>query len=182
MQPGQESTEEPFEFTITREQLAELVDLAGKFYREAEHCREAGRWPAALILLGGSIEAALLATACLFEPQLRESGLWKPKSDPTKWTLGQLGDTARQAGWLPEQKPGTKNNTDIFATLGGDAGGAMKFVERLRNMIVHPGAYLREPLRPDIDNEEHMRQTYELIDRILAVVYERLNTQMETLP
>ena len=56
------------------------------------------------------------------------------------------------------------------------------FVQRVRNMIVHPGAYLREPLRPGTDNEEHMRETYQLIDGILAEVFDLLTKQMRTLP
>jgi hypothetical protein len=48
-------------------------------------------------------------------------------------------------------------------------------------MIAHPGAYVREPLRPDTTNEEHMRQTFALMEGILADVFNGLTTQMQTL-
>lgn len=193
MRPEQDAAE-PFQFTISQQQLAELTELAGKLHAEAERCRDARRWLAALMLLGGSVEAVLLATTCIFEPELRKAGLWKPrKDDPTRWTLGELATITRQAGWLPAQPPDTsddrtephqKATTDdtIFTPLDGQIGDAMKFVERLRNMIVHPGAYVREPLRPDLDHEEHMRQTYELIDGILAQVFDSMTSQIQTLP
>ena len=132
------------------------------------------------MLISGSAEAALLATACAFEPELRNMGLWTPpKNDPTRWTLGQLAEIARKAGWLPSAQPSAQN--EIFADLDGQAGDALRFVERLRNMIVHPGAYVRETLSPDINNEQHLQLTYHLIDGILAEVFEHLSTQMNTL-
>jgi len=177
---------EAHHFTITPQQLTELIGLADKLYAEAELCRDASRWPAALIQLGGSIEAALLATVCVFEPELRHADLW-PKGDPTKWTLGQLADMARKAEWLPTEPAETGDglpeaDDELFANLRGQIGDALRFVERLRNMVVHPGAYVREILRPDIDDEEHMRQTYRLIDGILAQVFDHLAKQMDTLP
>lgn len=194
MSPDEQQAAEPFRFFITAGQLGELTDLAAKLHAEAERCRDCGRWTAALIFLGGSAEAALLATACVFEPELRDASLWRPpKGDPTMWSLGQLGNIARNAGWLPTRQPSAveelpgerpadrEGDADIFAVLDGPTGDALRFVERLRNMIVHPGAYIREPLRPDTGNDEHMRQTYELMDGILAHVFDHLTTQMQTL-
>ena len=169
-----------FHFTITRQQAGELANLAGNLYAEAERCSQASRWTAALMLISGSAEAALLATACVFEPELRNMGLWSPpKNDPTRWTLGQLAEIARKAGWLPSVQPSARS--EIFADLDGQAGDALRFVERLRNMIIHPGAYVRETLRPDIGNEQHLQLTYQLIDGILAQVFEHLSMQMNTL-
>ncbi|MHB1787515.1 MAG: hypothetical protein ACYCS7_15545 [Acidimicrobiales bacterium] len=179
---------------MTLVQFNELAELAGNLHTEAGRCRDCGRWAAALFFLGGSAEAALLANVGVSEPELRAAGLWNPpKGDPTKWTLGNLGNLARNAGWLPTQSPPAAEPTsrqrpaqsvedDIFTSLDGETGDALRFVERIRNMIAHPGAYVREPLRPDTANDEHMRQTYELIDGILADVFDRLTTQMQTLP
>ena len=117
---------------------------------------------------------------CVFEPELREQGLWQPpREDPTRWTLGQLANVARKAGWFPSVLPEAPG--EIFESLDGQIGDAFRFVERLRNMTVHPGAYVREELRPDLDEEQHMRLTYELIDGIIAVVFEHLTEQMNTL-
>jgi hypothetical protein len=190
--PHEQATAPPT-FTITVRQLAELTDLAGILHTEAEHCRDAGRWISSLIALGGSAEAAMLATACVFEPELRAADLWHPpKDDPTRWTLGELSNIARAAGWLATRLPAASATTpgvpaakgvteEIFDSLNGEIGDALKFVQRLRNMIVHPGAYVREPLRPHTGNDEHMRQTYELMDGILSHLFDRLTTQMNTL-
>ena len=193
--PANEQAEEQPTFTITADQLRELTVLAGRLHAEAEQCRDAGRWIAAIMLLGGTAEAALLGTVCVFEPELRAADLWPPRrKDPTTLTLGQLGDMARKAGWLPT-RPVTDGNEaagaqpadgehgqDIFAALDGEVGDALRFVERVRNMIVHPGAYVREPDRPDTSNNEHMSRTYELIDGIIALILDHLTNQIQTLP
>lgn len=167
-------------FTITGQQARELADLAGNLAAEAARCAEGSYWVAATMLISGSAEAALLATACVFEPELRDMGLWTPpKDDPTRWTLGQLAEVARRAGWLPSAHSGAQG--EIFAHLDGEAGDALRFAERLRNMIVHPGAYIRETLRPDVNNEQHMQLTYQLIDGIVAEIFEHLAAQMNTL-
>ncbi len=68
----------------------------------------------------------------------------------------------------------------IFAVLDGEIGDALRFVERVRNMIVHPGAYIREPVRPGTSNNENMSRTYELIDGIIVLVFDHLGAQMQT--
>lgn len=194
MQTGQPGAA-PRHFAITMQQLTELTEIAGELSEQAQRCREAGLWSAALIHLAGSAEAALLATICIFEPELRNAGLWRPpKGDPTRWTLGQLAGVARDAGWLPVQpatagheaegKPSepAQSSDDLFACLDGQIGDAMKFVEQLRNMIVHPGAFVRAPIRPDVSDEDHMRPTYDLIQSISDLVIERLHAQLQTLP
>jgi len=106
-------------FTITWQQAGELTDLAGSLYTEAACCAQADRWTAALMLISGSAEAALLATACVFEPELREMGLWSaPKNDPTRWTLGQLAEVARKAGWLPSIQPSAQSEISQNSTGG----------------------------------------------------------------
>ena len=178
MSPPGEQAGSP-EFSITQQQASELTELAGRLYDEAGRCAQAGCWSAALVLISGSAESALLATACVFEPELRDMGIWRANQDPARWTLGRVATVARKAGWLPSVLPDTRG--EIFANLDGQVGDAVRFVERLRNMIVHPGAYIREALRPDVGDEEHMRLTYQLIDGILAEVFDRLTTQMNTL-
>lgn len=176
--PGQPAA--GLRFTMTWQQVSELTELAGSLGSEAGRCAEANCWTAALMLTSGSAEAALLATACVFEPELRDMSLWAPPDDdPTRWSFGQLAEVGRKAGWLPSAAslPGG----DIFASLDGQVGDAVRFANRLRNMIVHPGAYVREELKPDICDQQHMRLTYELADGILGRVFEHLATQMARL-
>jgi hypothetical protein len=150
--------------------VRQLVEMAGSVHGEAGRCAEAGCWRAALVLIGSALEAGITATACCFEPELRERKLW-PRDDLTRWTLGEAIDLALGAGWLPSQRPGA----DFIASLDGDVGDAVKFVNHLRNMAIHPGAYARESMRPDFDDVQHMRLTYETFDGIMATVFERLS-------
>lgn len=62
-------------FSLTREQVQDLGDLAGDLHNEAQLCSEAGCWRAALLLVSSALEAALLATVCCFEPELRQRRL-----------------------------------------------------------------------------------------------------------
>jgi len=168
------------QFSITPQQANELADLAGTLCADAGHCLEQNHWIAALIQISGSAEAALLATVCVFEPELREQGLWQPpRGDPTRWMLGQLAEVARKAGWLPVDL--SKTPGEIFTNLDGKIGDALRFVEHIRNMAVHPGAYVRETVRPALEDKQHMQLTYKLIDGIIAVVFEHLTTQINTL-
>jgi hypothetical protein len=92
------------------------------------------------------------------------------KGDPTRWTLGQAIDLATAADWLPSQQ----TDTGSIASLGGHVGDAVKFLNDVRKMAVHPGAHVREPITPDFSDVEHMRPTYEVFDGIAAAIFERL--------
>lgn len=167
-------------FSITEEQLRELTKLAGTCHEEAERHAAAHRWADAIKYVGSSIEAALLATICIFEPELREEKLWNPPNgDPTHWPLGGLLKIARKAGWLPVTMADSKG--DLFTSLSGDIGDATDFMLAVRNMSHHPGAYIREQLRPDFENEQHMQPTYEIIHGIYDMVIKRLIKQIDTL-
>ena len=109
------------------------------------------------------------------------------------YTLGQLTRIAREAGWLPVQPAGTggepadqphrgRTEDDLFAYLDGQTGDALKFVVQVRNLMVHPGAFIRAAERPDVTDETHMRPTCDIIEAILDQVFECLDRQMQTLP
>lgn len=164
------------DFTLTREQVGDLVALSGELDKEAERCAEANCWRAALVLLSSSVEAALLATACYLEPKLRARKLW-PGGDPTAWGLHRLASLANRAGWLPSVLSDATDE-DLFASLAGEVGDAVAFVRSVRNMAAHPGAYVRESMRPDFDDVEHMRPTYEIFNGIANKVFERLTEQV----
>lgn len=71
---------------------------------------------------------------------------------------------------------------DRFAALAGEVGDALAIVRWVRNMAIHPGAYVRESARPDFDDVDHMRQTFAIFDGIASEVFARLTTQINTLP
>jgi hypothetical protein len=48
------------------------------------------------------------------------------------------------------------------------------FVQQIRNMAAHPGAYIRESQRPDFTHPAHMRPTYDIFCGIADQVFDRL--------
>lgn len=164
--------------TLSESQLRELIELTSDLFDEAGRCASAGLWRAAVLLLGGAVEAALIATAASLEPELRRTGAWPSNADPTSWTLGQALQVAKAASWLPSG-PSTSED-DVFAALHGDIGDAVRFLLVVRNMVVHPGAYVLAEDRPDLDDAEHMRPTYDVLNGIAAEVWFRLHAALES--
>lgn len=164
------------QFSLAERELTQLVETAGSLYEEAGRCAKAGCWRAALVLIGSALEASVVATACCLEPELRERGLWPRNPNPTRWTLGQAFDLATDADWLPSQQ----TDGDSLASLGGDVGDAVRFLNDVRKMAVHPGAHARERITPDFSDVEHMRPTYEVFDGIAGAVFERLARAIDT--
>ncbi|HVA73077.1 MAG TPA: hypothetical protein VNF71_00750 [Acidimicrobiales bacterium] len=166
---------------LNREEVALLVKLAGDVHGEATRCADAKCWRAALLLMGSTLEAVLLATVRCFEQELRQRGHWSNQRKPLhRWTLEDLLDTARRARWLPMAAMGPKDGNDLFESLDGEVGDAVKFVQAVRNMTAHPGRYVTEEVRPDFDNDEEMRITYEVIEGITRSAFERLHGVVES--
>jgi hypothetical protein len=163
-------------FTLSPEQVRDLVTWAGELRDEAERCVAAEAWRAGVVLLGSAVEAGILATLCSLEPELRDGGWW-PSKDPTRWTLGDLVHVARNAGVLPHELAAPQS--DVFATLEGSIGDAALFLGRVRNMLIHPGAYSREPVRPDTAEPEHMRPTYAILSGISDQVFDHLGRSLK---
>jgi hypothetical protein len=164
--------------SLSREQVELLVKLAGDLHGEATRCADTRCWRAASLLIGSAVEAAILATACCLEAELRATDLWpKAKGPPQGWEFWLLVDVAKRARWLPSEGPHRGN---LFESLNGEVGDAVLFVQHVRNMAAHPGRYVREPLRPDFDDLEHMEYTYEVIAGIAATVFERLSAVIDS--
>ena len=166
-------------FTLTPDELHELVQLSGDLFNDGERCAEAGVWRLAILSLGGAVEAAIIATAACLEPELRARGVWPAPGNPRHWTLGQAVRLGKDAGWFPTVLAVDAN--DVFAGLRGEVGDALSFVVRVRNMVVHPGAYLREEARPDLADREHMQPTYDVLCGIADKVFEQLNAALEAI-
>ncbi len=50
----------------------------------------------------------------------------------------------------------------------------MRFLVTVRNMVVHPGAYIRAEVRPDFTDINHMQPTYDILHGIAGEVFGRL--------
>ena len=120
----------------------ELIDLSGRLYGEACRCYEAECWRGAVLLIGSTVEAALLGTALCFEPVLRRDGHWPCHNadDPTSWPLGQLVALAGRAGWLSPFESGSDDDT---IGLGNEVSEVIHLVEEVRDLAAHAAACVR---------------------------------------
>ena len=136
-----------------------------------------------MVMLGCSVEAGLLATACACEEELKAAGHWPTDNEApiTRWELGKLLELGRKTGWLPTSLP---KNTDMFSSLEGEVGDAVQFFLRIRNASVHPGNYVRllaEVDGPDFRDSAAMEPTYDVLQGISGVLFEKLRTVMTSL-
>jgi hypothetical protein len=169
-----------FTSSLSEHQLVELINLAGKLFDEAERCACAGQWRPAMLLLGGAVEAGIVATATCLEPELRSAGVWPRNGAPTDWTLGQAARLAIVAGWFPTA-PREDDSDSLFAALRGEVGDAIQFLIAARNMVVHPAAHVCAEERPDLDDPGCMRPTYELLRGIALAVFAHMCDPLESL-
>ncbi|HET7555424.1 MAG TPA: hypothetical protein VFJ75_07210 [Gaiellaceae bacterium] len=82
--------------------------------------------------------------ASVFEPELREQGLWLERTDFRKWDLGDLLRLAADAGWLP--KSGVSPDEIDFAQKA-KLGDVTPNVKLMRN-LVHAGENERVSAQP----------------------------------
>lgn len=164
----------------TPQQVDGLIALAEDLFNEAQRCANAELWRAAILSLGGAVEAAIVATAIRLEARLREQEVWPRTLDPLRWSLGDATQLARNAGWLATSL--THGSDDLFAPLQGEVGDAVRFLVAIRNMLVHPGVYVREDVRPDLADIDQMRPTYEILHGIAAQVFGRLSEALTLHP
>jgi hypothetical protein len=159
----------PTSTTLTVDELRRLVALAGDLHDDAIRASEASCWRAAIFLLGSSIEAAILSMACAFEQEL-----WNKEARPRllRWELGRLIRLAIDQTWLPVETAIDEGSSehDLFASLGGDVGNAVRFLLDVRNMAVHPGRYVASEL---------VKQTFELLTGIAGAVFEKLHNALD---
>lgn len=162
---------------VTYEKFQTLGQLAVSLHREAEACGEHGLWHGALILLGSSIEAALLATAAFEYQALAQAGaLPFPKKPLAEYPLAKLVELARRTEWLA---PARNHLLDVIQeTIEADP---LTILIDVRNAAAHPGRYVSklEELGIDFNNAEGMGQLYGMCRDITSAVFEKLATVTE---
>lgn len=128
--------------------LDRLLDRAFSSLDEALTCRKAGAVPAAMAMLAGAFEGALLAAVVAGQDELGAAG--QPQPCPSRLHLPDLVVVARRAKWLSD--PISDEVVQILNTA--------------RTMAVHPGAFVRGTRQiPDDD--------YDLADPVgFDVVYD----------
>lgn len=149
---------------ITQEQFKRTVDLAVDKLQEAERCAEVECFEAACAMVGAAVESALTAQVCIFQSEVRATNLWrrrwsrKTNKEEDKplfdWTLEDLIQVAVKMGWLPTAG-GAISVAEPVERLAGDVGDAVRFIQEVRNLVVHPGRYVRREYWPTIGRAEY---------------------------
>jgi hypothetical protein len=130
--------------SVSEEQYRRLVALAVERTTEAERCAEANRSTAACAMADAGVEAALMAHVCCSTAEVQAVGRWRgSKAAPLDWTLEQLIQAAVALGWLPANRASIPEDEPV-EKLVGEVGDAVRFVQYARNLVVHPGKYVRE--------------------------------------
>ncbi len=92
-------------------QWTQYKDLVAHYRSDAERSASVRAYPAACVMLGATLESALLLVAKLLEDRPASRGLTprgddgEERADPAEWTLREALAVARQAGWLPATFP-----------------------------------------------------------------------------
>lgn len=118
--------------------FVELVNLIGRFDREAQRCAKARAYYAACVLQGAVLEGLLLAVCDGYLDEVCNYLLAVPKTQRPKgqignWSLDALIRIANALNWLPV-RTGMKGPRKI--------GDWLELVKELRN-LVHPGKHAR---------------------------------------
>ena len=109
----------------TDQDLDMLLERAFANLQEALTCHGGGAPLAALAMLAGAFEGALLAAVVAGQEQFAAAG--RPQPRPSKLHLAQLARVARDAGWLSDEV-----SDEVVQTLN-----------QVRTMALHPGAFVR---------------------------------------
>src|SRR5450759_842785 len=146
---------------LTREQVLQLIELAGMLRDDAEACAKAKHWRAAALLIAESVEAALLATIRCCERELRAQGAWPTEKRPLhRLELGALLTVARNAGWLV---PTLSSHTTPAEALSGEIGDAVRSLQEVRNLAAHPGRVIAAG-QLDFTDALLMAQLHQVLD------------------
>jgi hypothetical protein len=132
----------------TEQDLDRLLAQAFSSLDEALTCRKAGATLAALAMLAGAFEGALLAAVVAGQDEL--AAAHQPQPCPSRLHLSELVAAARSAGWLSD-------------SISDEV---VQILNTVRTMAVHPGAFVRGMRQiPDDD--------YDLADPVgFDVVYD----------
>lgn len=107
---------EPSWSTLTDADFAELMRLSRMYRREARRATSAKAYLAACIMIGSTIETALVCLVHLYWPDISPDAQLPSRHGKTRhvldWTLADLGRVAGLAGWLPASADDDWNSTE----------------------------------------------------------------------
>lgn len=170
---------------ITEAQFLRTVQLAVDKFQEAERCAEIECFEAACAMVGAAVESALIVQVCVFQPEVRDAGLWRKRWNRKKntqedkplfdWVLEDLIQVAVKIGWLPISEEVVPSSGPV-EKLAGDVGDAVRFIQEVRNLVVHPGKYVRSEYWPTFGRDE-----YDVVYGVGRAVLDHLHDAVEQL-
>ncbi len=170
---------------IIEARFKRTVELAVSKLREAERCADSQCFEAACVMVGAAVESALITHVYIFEREVRAENLWRMrqnrKTSDTEdkplldWTLEDLIHVAVKMGWLPTAGGGI-TAAEPVEKLSGEVGDAVRFIQEVRNLVAHPGKYVRGDYWPTIGRPE-----YDVVYGIARAVLDRLYTALQTM-
>jgi hypothetical protein len=180
-----DSASVPKSEAITEAQFVRTVQLAVDKFREAERCAEIECFEAACAMVGAAVESALIVQVCVFQSEVEAAGLWRKRwsrKNNTQedkpifdWVLEDLIQVAVKIGWLPTSEE-VVQAAEPVEKLAGDVGDAVRFIQEVRNLIVHPGKYVRGAYWPTFGRDE-----YDVVYGIGRAVLDHLHAAVEKL-
>ena len=128
-------------FELAEEQYNEVVRLARAYYLEAHKCKSGKAYLAGCIMIGGALEASLLAFANCYPNEALSSTVAPTKRGSIKplaeWSLAELLAVAKEQSWLSSGLSLSEQWDNEKAHIGDYA----EALRQIRNFI-HPVRYL----------------------------------------
>lgn len=149
---------EPSWSILTDADFAELLRLSRMYRREARRAASAKAYLAACIMIGSTVETALVCLVHLYWADIPPNAQLPSRHGKTRhvldWSLADLSRIAVLAGWLPA-------NADDWNSKEARIGDWIRWVHRVRN-LVHPARYLADHPRRRI-TEGYARTAFDVL-------------------
>lgn len=157
----------------------ELYSIMKNYKDEADKCKQSGASLAACVMLGASLEAALLTMEKCYPDEVTQTQTYlkKKEHDLNKWDLIDHLKVAREFSWIPsklslEDLARTSGIDPEEALKNGDIGYFADAVREIRDML-HPGRYLRLWSGVRV-TKEYVETCYEVVDVVQDLLYKKL--------
>lgn len=154
---------------LSEEQESELHRLWQFYRKEARRCAKAKAHLGACVMKGAELETALILMASAYTDEAAAVVSSRIAKKPlVNWTLNELLQVAKTAGWLPAQL----NLDEDWDQLKANIGDYAEVVRKMRNLL-HPSRYMKDQYRGKI-TKKYAKMAFEIID----VAYDHLDAHV----
>jgi hypothetical protein len=165
-------------FELTEEQYNEVVRLARTYYLEAHKCKSGKAYLAGCIMIGGALEASLLAFANCYPNEALSSTVAPTKRGSIKplaeWSLAELLAVATEQGWLPSGLSLSEQWDNEKAYIGDYA----EALRQIRN-LVHPVRYTLDLPRKRI-TKRYLEASFEIFEVSTEYLMNKIGESLRT--